>query len=117
MPLYQKSLNTISSKAVAIIISTALVFIFLQSEVGISGFSEFNHGNYDYCKIVKTATAKTSKDSKSHTFKIGVNKVICFHCIYKTAQTKLLLINPDPKSFSTIKESPGIYLQNRSLLI
>lgn len=106
-----------ATKIIAAIILTLIVFTFLHSEAGLLNYDGDNHGSHDYCEIVKTATAKVTKDSSQDIYKLQVDKSICYHCIDETKQLTKAFSILDFEQFYTPQKTTEVYLFNRTFLI
>ncbi|MEW6195599.1 MAG: hypothetical protein AB1521_10635 [Bacteroidota bacterium] len=106
-----------TTKIIAAIILTVIVFTFLHSEAGLLNYDGDNHGAHDYCEIVKTAATKITKDISKSVVSLKVDKSICFHCIDETKQSTKAFTILDSEHFHTPQKTTEVYLFNRTFLI
>ena len=104
------------SKAVAAVILTVMVFIFLHSEFGLLDFDGDNHGAHDYCQIVKNTNAH-SKVLLEDLPKLELNKDICIHCIGDGKGDDVITSLAISDERQVFKQSTEVYLFNRTFLI
>ncbi|MCL5028021.1 MAG: hypothetical protein M1480_03270 [Bacteroidetes bacterium] len=104
-------------KIISAFILLTIVFAFLHSEAGLLNYDGNNHGAHDYCEIVKTATTKIAKDVSKGSFKLTVDKSICFHCLDETNQHTRSFTTLDSKQCYAPKKTTEVYLFNSTFLI
>ncbi|MDF1613129.1 hypothetical protein [Stygiobacter electus] len=106
-----------TTKTVSAFILVAIVFSFLHSEVGLLDYDDSNHGAHDYCEIVKLATTKIAKDVSKDSFKLTVDKSICFHCINEGNQHTKTFTVLNSEQLHSPQKTTEVYLFNRTFLI
>ncbi len=112
----KKFFNNSVKKIITLLLLGFFLFSFLHSELGFLDFDGDNHGDHDYCQIVKNTNAH-SKILIEDLPKLELNKDICIHCLEKvdaqTAQIHFEIRNLR----QLIKNTTGIYLFNKTILI
>ncbi len=107
-------LKTIIKILPALLLFT-LGFNFIHSEIigQFEGKSECQK-TYDYCKLVQTASVKTSSGDLLIP---NVERSICFHYISKASEYISSYIKLDFEQFHTLQKTTDIYLHNKVFLI
>ena len=108
-------------KALIKILPTLLLFVlafnFINSEIieQFEGRSECQQ-THDYCKLVQSASVKTSANDKVINIEYSSINFICPHCIKQVENGKSFYEKHQNYSFYHL-ELPSTYLVNQSFLI
>jgi len=104
-------------KILPIILLIALAFNFIHSEIisQFEGKSECQ-SNYDYCKLVQSASVKTFASDKVINIEYSLIDFICPHCLKQVENGKLFYVRHQNFSFYHL-EPESKYLFNQSFLI
>lgn len=103
-------------KAIALVLLGLFVFSFLHSELGFLNFDKDNHGEHDYCQIVKNTNTHT-KILREDLPKLELNKDICIHCIDDVKGDDVITSLAITNEHQIFKQSTEVYLFNRTFLI
>lgn len=103
-------------KTMALLILGVFVFSFLHSELGLLDFDGGNHGEHDYCQIVKN-TNTYSKILREDLPKLELNKDICIHCYNEIEAKKTLITFGKADYHLKTKPTTDLYLFNNTFLI
>jgi hypothetical protein len=104
-------------KAIALVLLGLFVFSFLHSELGFLNFDKDNHGEHDYCQIVKNTNTHSKTLGSELPTKVEFNKDICVHCFEEIEAQETQTFFGRTDHHLKAKPSTDLYLFNNTFLI
>ena len=103
-------------RIIALLLLGFFIFSFLHSELGFLDYDGDDHGEHDYCQIVKN-TNTHSKILREDLPKLEFNKDICIHCFEEIEAQETQPSFEKTDHHLKAKPSTDLYLFNNTFLI